>query len=250
METTLIEKKFEQMGARVKVNDTDAPRRMRRGRLGSNRTISIDVLRDKEGEYFDIMASEEAKMMIMDVQKKDRHLLLMARDTGGEPMKFLCGHDERHWFSCAIPGGVSTVIGAKQALKPKEVVEAETRGKVKSKDRQKRRRRLAKGGKIIRQGEFMFIPAPDLKVDGGHFTTPILKNEPLSRGNGKPHMAEQLYRRGGETVYVCSKHPSGVTKGEFDKIIKNNPGSKNWGWQTLGIGLLSTQRTELGGLRT
>lgn len=63
--------------------------------------------------------------MVMDVQKNDRHLLLMARDKDGSPLKFLCGHDERHWFTCAVPGGPSTVFQAKQALKPPEIVRAE-----------------------------------------------------------------------------------------------------------------------------
>jgi hypothetical protein len=31
-----------------------------------------------------------------------RHLLLMARSWTKD--KFLCGHDERHWFVCAVPG--------------------------------------------------------------------------------------------------------------------------------------------------
>lgn len=232
METTLIEKKFEQLGARVKIND-EPPNRRRRVSLGNGRTISIDVLHDEEGEYFDILAAKEAEMLIMDVQKKDRHLLLMARDNNGSPLKFLCGHDERHWFSCAIPGGVSTVAKAKQALKPTEVIQAEIRGKVKTKDSQKRRRRMKIGGKIIRQGEFMFIPVPDMHIDENSFRSPVLKNEPLSRGNGsKPHMAEFLSRHGGTVVRVCRQYPNGITEKEYDRILKQNKEAKSWLWQT------------------
>jgi len=36
--------------------------------------------------------------------------------------KFLCGHDERHWFVAAVPGrGVSNVRTAMEALKPAAV---------------------------------------------------------------------------------------------------------------------------------
>ena len=44
----------------------------------------------------------------------------------------------------------------------------------------------------------------------------LLSNEPLRRGNdGKPHWAEFCYRTGGETVYVCSRHPNGVTEASY-----------------------------------
>ena len=59
---------------------------------------------------------------MLDVQPADRHLLLMVRE-GGEKPKFLCGHDERHWFVAAVPESapVGTVRAAKEALKPAEV---------------------------------------------------------------------------------------------------------------------------------
>lgn len=73
--------------------------------------------------------------MIMDVQKQDRHLLLLVKDPDGHAItfsqasdprrisisKFLCGHDERNWFTCAVPGKASTVFQAKQDLKPKDL---------------------------------------------------------------------------------------------------------------------------------
>jgi hypothetical protein len=47
----------------------------------------------------------------------------------------------------------------------------------------------------------------------------ILRNEPLSRGNGgKPHWAGECYRSGGETVYVSGKYPSGLTAGEHNRL--------------------------------
>lgn len=235
MSTALLEKKFSVMGARVKINSKPPPRRVRR-RLDEGRTISIDILRDKEGEYFDILAKEEAKALVMDVQKKDRHLLLIARDTSGNPLKFLCGHDERHWFTCAVPGRVSTVLQAKQALKPAEVVSLERRSGLTIKNSQKRRRKV-KGGKIIRQGEFMFIPQPNMQVGD----IAVLHNEPLSRGGGNPHIAQYLYRTGGTTVYVphssleraSSALRNGLTEKEKRQYLKDHSKAASWRWNQL-----------------
>jgi len=44
----------------------------------------------------------------------------------------------------------------------------------------------------------------------------LLRNEPLSSGNGsKTYWAELCYRSGGETVYVSAKHPAGLTAAEL-----------------------------------
>jgi hypothetical protein len=62
----------------------------------------------------------------------------------------------------------------------------------------------------------------------------ILKNEPLRRGNGgKPHWAEFCYRTGGETVYVCSRHPNGATEAQYKSILARTPKAKGWGWMTM-----------------
>ena len=59
-------------------------------------------------------------------------------------------------------------------------------------------------------------------------------NEPLRRGNGgKPHWAEFCYRTGGETVYVCSRHPNGVTEAQYKAILAGSPKAKGWGWRTM-----------------
>jgi hypothetical protein len=177
-------------------------------------------------------------LQIVDMDKNDRHLLLQVRNPDNHkapPMKFLCGHDERHWFTCAIPGikGISTVKDAKQALKPREVVEAEIKGGIRVKDLHKRHRRLKNGQKIHRQGEFMFIPQPGYRPDETKFTTVILRNEPMRRGRGNPHIAEYLYRSGGEDVVVCTKHPNGVSPKEYEKIVKQNPDAAKWNWQRM-----------------
>ena len=61
----------------------------------------------------------------------------------------------------------------------------------------------------------------------------VLRNEPLRRGSGKPHLVEQLYRTGGETVHVCSKHPNGITEQEYRGLLRVNPKAAHWGWQVM-----------------
>jgi hypothetical protein len=219
-----IIKSFEQIGARVKVSTFDRPRRGR-----DSRSIVVDVKKDRKGEFFDIRYLDMVELLILDTQPKDKHLLLMARDPDNPKAKFLCGHDERHWFTASIPENlpVSTVTDAKQALKPKELIQIESGGAIRKKDLQKRRRKIKPGGKIYRQGEFMFVPDPNFKP----FHVAVIKNEILSRG-GNPHRAQYLYREGGETVYINNKYPNGLTKEKWEELILKKPEAKKWGWQT------------------
>jgi len=170
-------------------------------------------------------ASADAEIAVLDVQPADRHLLLLVRENG-EKSKFLCGHDERHWFVAGIPESapVGTVRQAKEALKPAEVRILQAEKGIKAKARNRR-----KNAAYIRQGEWFFIPA-DILVD----KQLVLRHEPLSRGGrAKPHWAEFCYRTGGETVYVCSRHRNGVTEPRYKAIVASNPKAKAWGWRTM-----------------
>jgi hypothetical protein len=78
-----------------------------------------------------------------------------------------------------------------------------------------------------RQGEWFFVPRPDMKVD----RKSILKDEPIQRGNrSKPHIIEELYREGGVEVMVCPKHPNGLLPHEHALLIQNNPAAAKWLW--------------------
>ena len=213
-----LEKKFEKMGARCKVN-VSQPRRFVRN--SGNEILRIDVRKDKEGTYFDILKGDNIEVSVLDVQPKDRHLLLMARTQSGEKSKWLMGHDERDWFVAAVPENrpVSSVQTAKQALKPTAVVAAEERVGVKPGKRQKRKNEARK-----RQGEWFLVPVSNLKVD----EKLILKNEPLRRGRGKPHMAEELYRVGGETVYVGIGYPNGISVKAYENMSVDERKNKNF----------------------
>lgn len=124
---------------------------------------------------------------VLEVRPALRHLLLMAREDEAKH-KFLCGHDERHWFAAAVPGrSVTSVLSAMEALKPGLVL---TRQAGLSGVQRRRRKNSA----FIRQGEWFFLPAPDLVVPARE----VRRREPLSRGGGKPHIAELCYRTGGE----------------------------------------------------
>jgi hypothetical protein len=223
---------FSRMGARVKVLEREPPSRrwgMSRSRQETPRIV-LDIRRDKHGEYFEIRTApgSEQEIVVLNVQPREKHLLLLSRQFGEQgqflaKQKFLCGHDERHWFVAAIPENepVSTVADAKVALKPAEVRAREGLLGI-SRSASFRRRNSA----FIRQGEWFFVPTA-LKAD----PLLVLKNEPLSRGNGgKPHWAEECHRSGGDTVYVSAKYPAGLTAEEY----KNLPASE----RNLGFNIM------------
>lgn len=214
---TLI-KKFEKMGARAKVTVIpDFVRgRNRRFSFVTPQRTNLNIDRDKTGPFYSIRATESTELTILDVQPKDRHLVLMARfssqETGEmEKAKFLCGHDERDWFIATIPDNrpVSSVVTAKEALKPEWVLAAQEQKQVSSK-RKNRRHNEA----FIRQGEWFFVPAPEIDP----LKWLVLENEPMRRGRGKPHTAEFLYRIGGSTVYVSPHYPKPLLQAEFEKL--------------------------------
>jgi hypothetical protein len=223
METSNLFTKFIRMGARLKI--LDRPARRSPTEVGS---ISLDIREDRDGEYFEIVRrpGDDPEFAVLDVQSADRHLLLLVRD-GDEKQKFLCGHDERHWFVAAVPerAAVGTVRQAKEALKPPEVLAAQSREGLRARACNQR-----KNTAYHRQGEWFFLPVPGLKVDDKL----VLRDEPIRRGDrGKPHWAEFCYRTGGETVYVCRRHPNGVGAKEHLRILTANPDAKAWGWQPM-----------------
>jgi hypothetical protein len=165
----------------------------------------------------------EAQVEVLEVRPEDRHLLLMARTPAGRngetKARFLLGHDERHWFVAAIPEKkpVTTVAAAKQALKPEEVIDRERVIRSKSRDRRV-------NGARIRQGEWFFVPVAGAQVDPRR----VLRNEPLRRGRGKPHVCQELCREGGETVYVNRQYPNGLTQAEYARLSEKQRRAPGW----------------------
>ncbi|MCP9496866.1 MAG: hypothetical protein MSG64_20720 [Pyrinomonadaceae bacterium MAG19_C2-C3] len=219
MDINLLQKNFGRMGARLAVSLVE-------GRF--RRAAGIDIGRDGKGEFFDIRVEPNATTTydVVDVDARARHLLLLTRDEDNKKNKFLCGHDERHWFVCAVPGGgIARVRDAMEALQPVEV-----RLAVNSQVKRAKHRLLRRNEAFVRQGEWFFLPSPELVVN----PKMVNVNEPISRGNGgKAHWCQFLYRTGGETVMVCNRHPSGVSPGRHSEIIAANPNARMWNWRAM-----------------
>ena len=119
---------------------------------------------------------------------------------------------------------MATVRTAMEALKPREVLAAQARKGLKVRHRNRRHNKA-----FIRQGEWFFIPEPDLVVD----PKLVLGNEPLARGRGKPHWAEFLYRSGGVNVYVCFEYPQGLSESAYRRLIAEKPAKKRLPWRVM-----------------
>jgi len=180
---------------------------------------------------------------VLDVDKHQKHLLLLARLEEGKA-RFLCGHDERHWFVAALPEDqpAKNIAEAFEALKPEVVRSAERNLRVR--DKQKRRNDAR-----LRQGEWFFIPAPEFHPKD----TLILRNEPMGRMRngrwlGRPHYAEELVRTGGEQVWVPTLSwnqgrnipggqralqnivGTGLTDQEYAQFLNEHPDGRSWSW--------------------
>src|SRR3990172_2786841 len=205
MKNESLQKHFVSMGARVKFQPNEEGTRWRAAPPSDS--FTIDIKHDRRGEYFEIRQGEEApELELLQAKPKERHLLLYAKDGG----RFLCGHDERHWFVAGIAGAVSTVRAAKQSLLPNaiwEQVKNLSPGEV-----DKRR-----NGVFKRQGEWFFVPT-DRKIPDKF----ILRNEPLQRtSRSKPHICQELYREGGDMVYIVGGKE--LSEEEYSKRKKNDP---------------------------
>jgi hypothetical protein len=225
-----IESKFAAMGARLKVREIASRWNPWTGRRNITADYSVDIQRDRHGEFFEVSVRDtmrdSVELNVLQTEPTDRHLLLLVRKIADKPQndRFLCGHDEREWFVAAVPGGASSIRQAMDALQPREVRESIARNHVSARKRYGRKNRAFR-----RQGEWFFIPEESFVVD----PTFILRNEPLRRGSGKPHVVEQLFRTGGETVYVCTKHPNGLVEAEYRKLLQAKPQAAGWGWQIM-----------------
>src|SRR5580658_3245139 len=217
-----LERAFARMGARVEFGQL-----LRRNRLSGrmvSEDLALDVRQDRNGEYFLISRAQASttELVVLDVQPSDRHLLLLSR-RAAEKHRFLLGHDERHWFVAGIPEAtpVSRVADAKRALKPKAVVALDNQ--LRNKERSRRHNSAR-----IRQGEWFFVRVAGLSLN----PLLVLRNEPLVRNRGgKPHRCEQLYRYGGDTVYVSPGAPNGLNEAEYRQMsVKQR---SRWSWRVM-----------------
>lgn len=218
------------MGARLKVREI--PSRWQQGdrQWIQPRDFAVDIQRDGHGQFFELRLpthlSESLEATVPQVEPKQRHLLLFVRKAGAQSQldRFLCGHDEREWFVAAVPGGASSVRQAMDALQPADVQSALDREHVPS-----HRRHTRKNEAFRRQGEWFFVPEPTLVAN----EKLVLHNESLRRGRGKPHLVEELFRHGGETVHVCAQHPNGLTEREYHRLLARNAEARAWLWRVM-----------------
>lgn len=196
-----LEKSFARIGASVDI----VPNQSR---------FSVDVFREHRHEGFRIRLSPSGdNVIVLQADRDRRHLLLLHKSLVDTKSKFLCGHDERHWFAAAVPNssGVSTIQTAISALKPQAVQARETRLQVPTRKRDRRRNPA-----FLRQGEWFFVPMPHLNIGSAH----VLRNEPLRRGLGKPHIVEFVLREGGETIYVNAQGHA-ISRVRFDRLDRS-----------------------------
>jgi hypothetical protein len=155
----------------------------------------------------------------LDVKPKQQHLVL---DVSGWRLpisgRYLCGHDEQHWFVAGLPidHRTTTVRGAMEALKPDVVLRAQKRLGV------KHRRDRRKTAAYVRQGEWFFLPRPMMHVGD----RAVSKGE-LAREGGKPHRVEWLYRpEGAHETFVrgAVTHPDHETirLQVWHRVVQNN----------------------------
>lgn len=220
MQTDPVARKFEQIGARIVHRHRPPERR--------GPSFSLDVTRDRRGELFEVVSATDSDvdLWVPDVHRHGRHLLLRMAQTFPSVARqgFLCGFDERHLFVAGIEGEITSVQQAFEALKPAAVVDALAARQVKAADRNRRANAAFK-----RQGEWFFLPAPDFVTTGAL----VFRREPLRLGRRKPHVAEELARRGGMTVRVSNQYPNGLTDGEYVRLLRAQPVAASWHWKSM-----------------
>lgn len=207
--------------------------------------LTVDVAPSRRGETFRLLLNPRraVDLLLGHAEPRRRHLLLLARDRGParEPLarpvcsRYLCGHDERHWFAAVVPqkAPASTVTQAMAALRPAEVRWSLFQNDVRAQDRDRRRNRG-----YLRQGEWFFVPQPRFQARD----SAVCHDEPLRRGRSKPHLAQELIREGGKTVCVPARPlrvpgwtgpdpNAGLTLSQLNHFQRLAPGFARAKWQ-------------------
>ena len=68
------------------------------------------------------------------------------------------------------------------------------------------------------------MPAPDLVVGA----KAVLRDEPVTRGRGNPHIVEYVHRRGGELVYVSRRYPHGLDHEALSALSEQARRRESW----------------------
>ena len=206
--STPIRDAFELIGAEAFVETT-------------GNVFEIDVRQNggREAYHLKYPTGDTVLVEALDVKPKQRHLIM---DVTGWRLpisgRYLCGYDEQHWFVASLPFDrrTATVRGAMEALKPAIVLREQKRKGV------KHRRHRRKTAAYVRQGEWFFLPRPNM-----HVGELAVRNGQLVRSGGKPHRVEWLYRpadRDETFVRGVVSHPDHKTiyLQVWHRVVQNN----------------------------
>ncbi|MCB9235216.1 MAG: hypothetical protein H6581_26410 [Bacteroidia bacterium] len=231
MNTEILQRQFEKIGAELQINRLAefrlSPTRYNRNPQDLRPEFDLNVVEGKRKDTFflnirpDMWNKLDFQVPHLDVP--DRHLLLVSRQPAAPRVrkeKFLCGHDERHWFVAGLKDArVVTTREAKEFLKPESARFAQLASGVSAKNWHKRH-----NAGFVRQGEWFFIPRPDFQPDKKFLG---FRNEPISRGAGsKSHIVEELVRSGGTTVYAHRYKNIILSEAEYFEKLGKDPGFK------------------------
>lgn len=224
---------FSRIGATLEVQESPTVR----GRNGGS-LFSLDIQETRRREFYLLELAKPAiqtiDFQVLNTRQDLRHLVLMARNeagvfaNGNDTEKYLCGHDEKHWFVATVAAEVRDVRSAMDSLKPRQALQAQHRAGVKAKDIHKRH-----NAGFVRQGEWFFIPEPRYNPS---FTSDIKRNQRLSRGAGsKPHIVEEMVEGRGELVYVNWRTGQQMNEFRYKKALASGKlgDPKQWNAQRL-----------------
>jgi hypothetical protein len=216
----ILDRQFGYIGASVRVESWVAPPPWRRDE-SSEPAPNLDIRRGRRGECFVLTLPDSATSIVLNTDLRRRHLLLLVNHDG-EKSRYLCGHDERHWFAAAIPEDEPGVVNVETALRSLMPAWVRHRlGRLRGRQRHRRRNPV-----YVRQGEWFFIPTPELHPA----PLTVRRREPLWRGRGKVHVLEYAHRCGGTVVYTRwrgSKHDE-LTQQEFDALPDAERSDPTW----------------------
>jgi len=130
--------------------------------------------------------------------------------TPGNKRHLLCGFDERNLFIAQLPNSATTVQDAHASLKSESVADAEKK----------------RSGRTVRQGEWFFVETTleEREAIERDSKNNIHKKVRIGAG-GKPHVADEMVRLFGGTVYIRGKvrHPDHKTVhfSHWRRVIRN-----------------------------
>ncbi len=80
---------------------------------------------------------------------------------------------------------------------------------------------------VIRQGEWLFVPAPGLIVD----VRRVRRHAPVSHRDDENLVMEELFRTGGEAVYYSASKRRVLTVPQYRKLLLQRPSAVKEDWR-------------------